>query len=72
MSLKNCRNLVLNGAGSLIKWAIGANLFFALSVILRSLIYLTIGLPFITFFQFQFIVFILSFLSFYVDITPEK
>ena len=67
MALQYCRNLDFNEAGSLIKSGMGTNLFFALSVIVRSLIYLTFGLPFIVFFYFQFIVFILCF-----DITADS
>ena len=55
------------------KWMVeGANLFFSLSVVIRSLVYLIIGLPCIIFPKFHFFVFILLSLSLNVDIIAEK
>ena len=72
MELRNFKKLALNWEGALILWGVGANLFFRLSVILRSLVYFSLAFSCIIFLEFYVFVFMLCSLSFYVDIIDKK
>ena len=72
MELRNFKKLALNWEGALILWGLGANLFFRLSVILRSLVYFSLAFSCIIFLEFYVFVFMLCSLSFYVDIVDKK